>query len=67
MSEANQNRSGCLWPMWDHSEKPDHTYCDAKRTEGQPYCSNHYAKSIRSSEEVSVPFVPHFSYQKKAA
>jgi|TARA_B110000263_G_scaffold193079_1_gene171136 hypothetical protein len=53
--------------MWDHSEKPDHTYCGAKRTEGQPYCSNHYAKSIRSSEEVSVPFVPHFSYQKKAA
>jgi hypothetical protein len=67
MSGTTHPGAGCLWPMWDHSEKPDHHYCGGKRLEGQSYCSNHYVKSVRSSEEEKVPFVPHFSYQKKAA
>lgn len=60
-------RGGCLWPMWPHSSQPTHEYCGHKTVEGQSYCSKHYAKSIRSNDEPSETFVPHFAQQRKQA
>ncbi len=63
MSETNTPR-GCLWPMWSHEARPSHEYCGCTRLPGSSYCAEHFAKSIRSSEdEVRTPFIPH----KKAA
>ncbi|NKB60411.1 MAG: hypothetical protein GKS00_29245 [Alphaproteobacteria bacterium] len=49
---------GCLWPMWSHSATPDHKYCGKKRQDGQSYCSQHYARSIRNPEDQPEVFVP---------
>jgi hypothetical protein len=50
--------SGCLWPMWDHSDTPNHEYCGHKRLAGQSYCPKHYEQSVRHSEERADRFVP---------
>ncbi len=57
MSDSSNGR-GCLWPMWDHSDTPDHTYCGGERVDGQSYCAAHYARSIRNPDEVKTTFVP---------
>ena len=57
MSDNTSGR-GCLWPMWEHSSVPTHEYCGKQKTAGQSYCDEHYARSIRTSEEPKVAFVP---------
>ena len=49
---------GCLWPMWSHSEAPNHKYCGKKRKDGQSYCQEHYARSIRNPDDQPETFVP---------
>jgi hypothetical protein len=44
--------------MWTHSATPNHEYCGANRQDGQSYCSQHYARSIRNPEDVPETFVP---------
>jgi hypothetical protein len=57
MSETHVG-GGCLWPMWPHSETPNHEYCGKKRQDGQSYCMQHYARSIRNPDEQAQVFVP---------
>ena len=49
---------GCLWPMWPHSSVPNHEYCGEFRESGQSYCTDHYVRSIRTSEEPKSVFIP---------
>ena len=57
MSDNSSGR-GCLWPMWPHSSVPNHEYCGKHKQDGQSYCAEHYARSIRTSEEQKQVFVP---------
>jgi hypothetical protein len=44
--------------MWPHSSMPTHEYCGKSRKPGQAYCAEHYARSIRTSEDPQAVFVP---------
>ncbi|MEX2615600.1 MAG: GcrA family cell cycle regulator [Alphaproteobacteria bacterium] len=57
MSDNTSGR-GCLWPMWPHSSVPNHEYCGKQKKDGQSYCAEHYARSVRTSEEQKQVFVP---------
>ena len=54
----NKSGRGCQWPMWPHSSMPTHEYCGKSRKPGQAYCAEHYARSIRTSEDPQAVFVP---------
>lgn len=38
-------RKGCLWPMWDDKDKPNHKYCGRKRHGLAVYCAAHCARA----------------------
>jgi hypothetical protein len=44
--------------MWPHSSVPNHEYCGKGRLSGQSYCTEHYERSIRTSEEPKSVFIP---------
>lgn len=38
------DRRGCRRPMWSHTQRPTHVYCDAPRESPcSPYCAAHAA------------------------
>jgi len=43
---------GCLFPMWDHQERPTHVYCGEQRREGAPYCRHHCEIAYKSKDEM---------------
>ena len=56
---SDRPKRGCLWPMWQHGDIPDHHYCGETRADGSSYCEKHRQLSIRDFEEeprqTSVP------------
>lgn len=48
-----REQTGCKWPLWDSTERPTHTYCDAPRDGCGPYCAAHHAKAISHRERAA--------------